>query len=510
MPSRRRARPREHAVVSCGGVARRRPIVRALKWTALGLGALSLVCAVRAATVTAPQVDPGRAPSVPEVAVDEVARALADAIAIPTVSRSTGGTPAAFEQLHGLLRARFPQVHERLERVPVGNAAVLYHWRGRDPSAPALVLAGHLDVVPVEPGTEADWTHPPFSGAIADGFVWGRGALDDKLSVITLLAAVESLLSAGHEPACDVWLAFGDDEEVGGREGAQVLASWLVEDGVKAQFVLDEGGAVIEGILPGVVAPVALVGIAEKGVASFELTLRAEGGHSSMPPTHGAIGRLAAAITRLEGEQMPGELRGAASAMIDRLTPEMGFAARLALANRWLLDPLIVRALARHPASNAIVRTTTAPTIFEAGSADNVLAANARAIVNFRVLPGDTVADVEAHIRDVVDDDEIAVRCVDRCWDPSPTSPMQGPGWDHLQSAIAWIWPEAIFSPSLVVGATDARYYTGLTDRVYRFLPIRMNDVDRRRLHGTDERVAVDDIGRAVRFYQSVVVTATR
>lgn len=497
-------------MVSCGGVARRRPLVRALKWASLGAGALSLVCAVRAATVTAPEFDPGTAPTLPTVAVDEVAQSLAQAIAIPTISRSTGGTPAAFEQLHAHLRQRFARVHERLERVPVGAHAVLYHWRGRDPSAPALVLTAHLDVVPVEPGTEADWTHAPFSGAIADGFVWGRGALDDKLSVVTLLAAIESLLAAGHEPACDVWLAFGDDEEVGGREGAQVLAAWLVEHGVKAQFVLDEGGAVIEGILPGVVAPVALVGIAEKGVASFELTLHAEGGHSSMPPTHGAIGRLGAAITRLEDAQMPGELRGAAAAMIDRLTPEMGFAARLALANRWLLDPLIVRALARHPASNAIVRTTTAPTIFEAGSADNVLAANARAIVNFRVLPGDTVADVEAHIRGVVDDDAIAVRCVDRCWDPSPTSPMQGPGWDHLHSAIAWIWPEAIVSPSLVVGATDARYYTGLTDRVYRFLPIRMNDVDRRRLHGTDERVALVDIDRAVRFYQTVVLTATR
>ena len=207
---------------------------------------------------------------------------------------------------------------------------------------------------------------------------------------------------------------------------------------------------------------------------------------------------------------MPGELRGAAAAMFDRLTPEMGFAPRLALANRWILDPLVVRGLGLHPASNAMVRTTTAPTIFAAGSADNVLAARARAVINFRILPGDTLADVEAHIRAVVDDDAIAVKCLDRCWEPSAVSPTQGPGWDHVQSAITWLWPEAIVSPSLVIAATDARHYGGLTDRVYRFAPMRLTDVDRRRLHGTDERVAVPDVAQAVRFYQTILLTATR
>lgn len=474
------------------------------------LAGLSLVCVVRAATVTAPRVEIEAAPTLPEFAAAAVVQTLAAAVARPTVSLSTGGTDEAFVALHALLGERFPLVHARLERTEIGKHAVIHRWPGRDPRAPAVVLTGHLDVVPVEPGTAEAWTQPPFAGAVVDGFVWGRGTLDDKLSVVAMLAAVESLLAAGHQPACDVWLAFGDDEEVGGRGGAQAIAAWLAERGVRAQFVLDEGSAVVEGILPGVAVPVALVGISEKGMASFELTLRAEGGHSSMPPPHGAIGRLAAAVVRLEERQMPAELRGAAAAMLDRLTPEMSFAARLALANRWLLDPLVVRGLARHPASNAIVRTTTAPTIFAAGSADNVLAAQARAVVNFRVLPGDTIADVEAHIREVVADDDIAVACLERCWDPSPTSPTQGPGWDALQAAIGWIWPDALVSPSLVVAATDARHYVGLTDRVYRFAPMRLTDVDRKRLHGTDERVAVEDVARAVRFYQALLITATR
>jgi len=491
-------------------LAGRRRILRALKWAGLALAGLSLVCVVRAATVTAPRVEPGAPPVVPEVDADAIATALGAAVAIPTVSLTTGGAADTFAALHALLRERFPRVHARLQRTGISQHSAIYHWRGREPAAPAVVLAAHLDVVPVEPGTEQDWTHPPFSGVVVDGFVWGRGTLDDKLSAISLLAAVESLLAAGHEPARDVWLAFGHDEETGGTEGARAIAAWLGERGVRAQFVLDEGSAVVEGIMPGVRAPIALIGVAEKGVASIELTLRTEGGHSSMPPPRSAIGRLAAAIVRLEAEPMPGELRGAAAAMIDRLTPEMGFVARLALANRWLLDPLIVPALSRHPASNAMVRTTTAPTIFAAGTADNVLAAQARAIVNFRVLPGDLVADVEAHVRAVIADDAIEVACVGRCWEPSPTSPAEGPGWDDIAAAIAWLWPEAVVSPSLVVAATDARHYTGLTDRVYRFAPMRVGDVDRKRLHGTDERVAVDDVARAVRFYQTILLTATR
>lgn len=488
----------------------RRTVKKILKWAGLALAVLSAVCVVRAATVSAPRVEVGAAPELPAFDADGVVRALSAAIAVPTISLPTGGTAEAFEQLHGLLRERFPGVHARLERTAIGGHAAVYRWAGRDAAAPAVILTAHLDVVPVEPGTEAQWTNPAFSGAVADGFVWGRGALDDKLSAVAMLAAVESLLASGHAPACDVWLAFGHDEEVGGREGAGAIAAWLKERGVRGQFVLDEGSAVVEGIVPGVSVPVALVGISEKGLASFELTLQVEGGHSSMPPPHGAIGRLAAAVVRLEASQMPAELRGAAAAMLERLTPEMGFGARLALANRWILDPLVVRGLTRHPASNAMVRTTTAPTIFAAGSADNVLAAQARAVVNFRVLPGDTLADVEAHIRRVVDDADIAVKCLERCWEPSPTSPVSGPGWEHVTSAIAWTWPEAVVSPSLVVAATDARHYTGLTEHVYRFAPLRLDDTDRKRLHGTDERVAVEDVGRAVRFYQALLVAATR
>lgn len=484
---------------------RRRIAVR----LSLGLAALASVCVVRAAIVSPPASDPGPAPTLPAVDPLRLAADLGAAIAIPTVSIPSGGDPAAFTALHALLRERFPRVHDTLEVTPIQEHARLLRWRGSDPAARPIILIAHLDVVPVEPGTESGWTHPPFSGAHADDHVWGRGAMDDKLGVIGILTAVESLLGDGFVPTRDVWIGFGHDEEVGGGEGAVAIAAALAERGVKAELLLDEGGAVISGTIPGIAAPIALVGIAEKGHASFELTTEGEGGHSSMPPPDGAIVRLSRAVVRLEEHPMPAELRGPAEQMIDRLTPEQTFVARLVLANRWMFDPVVRWILARHPATNAIVRTTTAPTILDAGSADNVLAAKARAVVNFRLLPGDTVESVRAHIVDVTEELGVTVQCADKCWDPTPVSRTEGAAWEAVGRAIQWTWPEAIVSPSLVVGATDARHYAAVADDSYRFLPLRMNDVDRKRLHGTDERIATDDLHDAVRFYQALLVTTT-
>jgi carboxypeptidase PM20D1 len=484
---------------------RRRLAVR----LSLGLAALASVCVVRAVVVSPPVSDPGAAPSLPAVDPARVADDLAAAVAIPTVSIPSGGEPAAFVALHALLRERFPRVHATLEVTPIHDHARLLHWRGRDPNARPIILTAHVDVVPVEPGTESGWTHPPFSGELADGHVWGRGAMDDKLGVIGILTAVESLLAEGFTPSRDVWIGFGHDEEVGGAEGAVAIAAELEQRGVSAEFLLDEGGAIVSGTIPGIAAPIAFVGIAEKGHASLELTTEGEGGHSSMPPPDGAIARLSRALVRIDEHPMPAALRGPSEQMIDRLTPEQTFVAKLVLANRWMFGPVVRWILSRHPATNAIVRTTTAPTILEAGSADNVLAAHARAVVNFRLLPGDTVASVEAHVVDVTEELGVTVRCLKKCWDPSPVSRTEGAAWDAVGRAILWTWPEAIVSPSLVVGATDARHYAAVADDIYRFLPLRMSDVDRKRLHGTDERIAIDDLHAAVRFYQALLITTT-
>ncbi len=483
---------------------KRRRIARA---SALAVAALATVCVVRAATVSAPRVDPGPPPTLPPFEIDDVTASLSAAIALPTVSLPSGGEPQSFVALHALLRTRFAGAFAAMEATPVGAHSLLLRWPGRDPSAVPIILTAHLDVVPVETATLAGWTHPPFDGVVDDGFVWGRGAMDDKLGVIGILSAVDSLVATGFVPRRDVWIGFGHDEEVGGSDGAVAIAAALADRGVHAELLLDEGGAVVSGTIPGIAAPIALVGIGEKGHASFEMVAQGEGGHSSMPPPNGAIARLSRAITALEDHPMPASLRGPSAQMIDRLAPEQTFAARLVLANQWMFAPVVRWFLGRHPATNAIVRTTTAATILEAGSADNVLAARARAVVNFRLLPGDTIADVEAHIVDLTRDLGIAVRCVDKCWDPSPVAQTEGAAWDAVGRAITWTWPEAIVSPSLVVGATDARHYAAVAENTYRFLPLRMNDADRKRLHGTDERIAIDDLAAAVRFYQALLVT---
>jgi carboxypeptidase PM20D1 len=472
----------------------------------IGAGGLAALCGTRAAMVKPPVVDPGLAPELPVIADGRVANDLAAVIAVPTVSIPSGGDPAKFGELRDLLRERFPLVHRELELELVGEHAMLFRWRAPATTWSPIILAAHLDVVPVESGTEGAWTQPPFDGVIADGFVWGRGAMDDKLGVVGVLAAVESLLAAGFVPSREIWLAFGHDEEVGGQEGAQRLAQRLAELGVQAEFLLDEGGAVVHGMLPGIERPVALVGIAEKGVATLELEVLGEGGHSSMPPRRSTIARLGRALERLESRPLTSHLRGPTRMMIDRLTPELDYGPRLVLANLWMFAPLVRTALAQRPPSDAVIRTTTAVTMFDAGVAHNVLAARARATVNFRILPGDTVESVQAHVRGVIDDPCITVQCTEDCWDPSPTSRVDSPAFLLLERAIVQVFPEAVVAPSLVVGATDARYYEDVAEDVYRFLPMPMRDVDRARLHGTDERIAIADFAAAVRFYQTVIV----
>jgi carboxypeptidase PM20D1 len=262
----------------------------------------------------------------------------------------------------------------------------------------------------------------------------------------------------------------------------------------------------VHGMLPGIARPVALVGIAEKGVATLELEVVGEGGHSSMPPRKSAIGRLGRAIERLESRPMASALRGPTAMMIERLTPELEYGPRLVLANLWLFRPIVRTVLAQRPPSDAVIRTTTAVTMFDAGVAHNVLAARARAVVNFRILPGDTVESVQAHVRGAVDDPAVTIRCTDDCWDPSPTSRIDVPAFATLERSIVQVWPDAVVSPSLVVGATDARHYEDVAEDVYRFLPMPMREEDRARLHGTDERIAVADLAAAVRFYQTLIV----
>jgi carboxypeptidase PM20D1 len=405
-----------------------------------------------------------------------------------------------FQGLQAFLAQRFPRVHRDLTREVVNDYSLLYRWEGRGAGKPIVLLA-HLDVVPVEGGTEGNWTQPPFSGAVADGYVWGRGALDDKASAMAILEAVEYLLGTGFQPARTVYLAFGHDEEVSGHRGAEVLSARLRERGIDAEFVLDEGGSILEGMVPGVAAPVASVSTGEKGYVSIELSANGKGGHSSMPPPHTAIGVVSAAVERLERDQMPATIGTVMRESFAFLGPEMPFGRRVVFANLWLFAPLVEREMARTPQTNAAIRTTTAPTMFEGGVKENILPASARAVVNFRILPGDTVEGVVQHVRHTVDDGAVEVRVLGKPDDPSLPSDPDQPAFVQLARTIRAVFPGTVVTPFLTLGATDARYYTRISPNVYRFIPTHMRAEDLARVHGTNERIAVDDYAGMIRFY---------
>jgi carboxypeptidase PM20D1 len=465
---------------------------------------LLAVLVVRTARFTSRQVrvEPVRM----ALPVDRLVERLAQAVRIRTVSHErSADTDAQTRAFHAFLAAAFPRVHAALGREVVGGGSLVYTWRGRAAASRPVLLAAHLDVVPVDPSTAGEWTHPPFAGAVAGGYVWGRGALDDKAGLMAMLEAVEMLLAEGYEPQRTFLVAVGHDEELGGGDGARQVAALLRERGVRPEFVLDEGLAIAAGIIPAIPMPVAVVGIAEKGYVTVELVVDGEGGHSSMPPPQSTIGILAAAVARLEAHPAPGRLEGATRRMFEVLGPEMPLGPRFALANLWLFGWLVERQLAATPSTNALLRTTTAVTLVEGGVKENVLPTRARAVVHFRIRPGETIAEVVAHAQATVNDPRVRFRQLEAGSEPSPASDTASAGYAGLGRSIRQVFPDVVVAPSLTIGATDARYYAPLSENTFRFRPLRLGPRDLRRIHGTDERIAVENYADLVRFYVQLI-----
>ncbi|HEX6091324.1 MAG TPA: M20 family peptidase [Gemmatimonadales bacterium] len=449
------------------------------------------------------------APAPAPVISPGAAERLGGSIRLRTVSHADPAAidASSFAALHDYLESSFPQAHAALRRESVGMHSLLYTWQGSDTTLRPVLLAAHLDVVPVEPGTESQWQEAPFGGTLADGFVWGRGAIDNKSAVLGTLEAVEMLLSEGFRPKRTIHLAFGHDEEVGGRAGAREIAALLSRRGVRLELVLDEGGVIGDGIMPGIGGPLALVGIAEKGFVSAELSAEAPGGHSSLPPRQSAIGIVSAAVARLEAHPLPARVEGATAQLFRALSPQLPFVQRAVFRNLWLTEPLVVRKLEASPTTNAMVRTTTAVTVFEGGTKENILPTHARAVVNFRILPGDSVEGVLQHVRRVIGDQRVAVRrAATFTAEPSAVSSTASEGYRLLARSIREVDPAITVAPYLVVVATDARYYADLSDDVYRFLPVRLGPDDLPRVHGIDERLGVEDYERAIRFYRQFML----
>lgn len=479
-----------------------RKIVAAL---AVLLLALVIVVTVRTVRFAPVSREARRARTLPPENDSLLAEHLAGALRFPTISmQDSGPALAPMRALHAYLARTYPRTSAALAHEVVGPASLLFTWTGTDTTLDPVVMMAHMDVVPVEAGTERGWTHPPFSGDIADGFVWGRGSLDDKVGVLSTLEAVEALVTEGHRPRRTMYLAFGDDEEVEGH-GAAAIVALLKARGAHPLVAIDEGSAIVRGIIPNVARPAALIGIAEKGHVSVRLTVSAAGGHSSMPPAQTAVGVLAQAIDRLEKHPLPARLDGAVAGMLTELGREMPLSSRIAMANLWLTRPLLIRMMSRSAATSASLRTTTAPTMIQGSPKENVLPIRAQAIVNFRIIPGETPETVLEHVRKVVDDTAVAIALAEPPAPPSPVSSTTSAAYEVLARDIAVLEPSAIVAPSLVIGATDSRQYAGYARDVYRFLPIRIGPADLDRVHGTNERIGVHDYARGVAFMTLLV-----
>ena len=410
-----------------------------------------------------------------------------------------------FRNMHSWLEEAFPLVHQKLEKEVINEFSLLFKWGGEKSKKKPIMLTCHLDVVPVEPGTEDDWEYPPFDGKVTDEHIYGRGTMDVQSGVMAILEAVEHLLERGFEPDRTIYLGFGHDEEIDGEFGASEISRILESRGVELEYLLDEGLPVVDELIEGIKSPVALVAVAEKGFLSVELTVESEGGHSSVPQGKTAIAILSEAISRLENNPMPAKFDGLIKSTLTSLCAVVPYSLRLFVANLWLFKGAIKRVLSNIPTTNATLRTTTATTIFESGMKDNLIPTVAKSVVNFRIHPNDSVDSVLKHVKRTIENDKVQIRALNGYIDPSSVSDMKSDSFRQLRISIRQIFPNVCVSPTLMTGATDARHYTNLTSNIYRFSPLRAAHDDIDRVHGTNERISIENYGEMIQFYAQVI-----
>ena len=433
---------------------------------------------------------------------------LSKALTFPTIShRRAMMDLEAFDGFLRFLGENFPQIFAKLQVDTVSDYTLVFTWRGTQANLDPILLMGHYDVVPVESATLDRWEAPPFSGMIKDGYVYGRGAIDNKTPCIAILEAMENLLAYGFEPKRTLIFSLGHDEEIGGDDGAVEVVKFLNKRNIRPALVLDEGGTLGQGIVPGVDQPTALIGTAEKGYLSLELLVRGKGGHSSMPENDNTLTILVRAMQRLNNNQMNYEISEPVRGFIQCMGPHMRFTAKLAFANTWLFKPLIFKTFSTSAQGAAMLRTTQVPTIVAGGVKDNVIPNVSRAVYNYRLLPGHTDSMLISRAKQIIADTNVMVRTLeDAPYTPgSKVSPHDNDVFRALASVVKTAFPQAIISPYLVLGATDARHFTHLCSHVYRFSPILLRPDDLPRIHGINERVSVSDFREAIRFYAQVI-----
>ncbi|MGA9795082.1 MAG: M20 family peptidase [Rhizomicrobium sp.] len=438
-----------------------------------------------------------------------IARHLAEAVRFQTISYGGGAhadeKDAALDAMRAWMEKTYPDFHKVATR-EVFDHSLLFTWKGKNPDLAPVLLMAHMDVAPVVPGTEKHWAHAPFSGDIADGYVWGRGSIDDKAMLILMLEAAERLARQGFTPARTIMFAFGQDEENGGGKGSAVMAQILAKRGVHFAWVLDEGGAIVDEPFPGIEQPVAFVAVAEKGDLSLRLTAHGTGGHSSRPTGDMAIVRLARAVTRVVDDPFRSGLDPLERAKLSVLAGIAPFPTRMFLSNLWLMSPIVEHYMRAIPDSAARLHTTIAPTMLTGGVKDNVLPPQASAVINFRLHPRDTIAGVIAHVRAAIHDPKVDVTPLTETQDQaSKVSDLHSPAGEFVAAEIRKSFGNLTVAPDMFTGATDSRHYLPISDQVFRFDPFHFGIDDLARVHGTNERLAVGELGHGTAFFMRLM-----
>lgn len=436
---------------------------------------------------------------------DSVVNHLISAIQIPTIYNTDSALVIErnFREFHTLLRNIFPTVFTQLQVELFTSGSILVKWPGTSPTLKPIMFMAHQDVVPVD-DQESKWLYPPFSGYVDSNYIYGRGTLDDKSSLVGLLEATEFLLLNNYKPNRTIYFGFGCDEEVGGN-GAKEMADQLSKKNIHFEYILDEGGSIGIDLINLVTKPIAFVGVAEKGYLSLELNVECESGHSSMPPNNTAIGILSKAISNIEKHPFPTYYNGATKMLFNSISPYMSLSKRFVFNNAWLFSSVIKRKLKVNNSTNALIRTTSAATIFKSGEKENLLPNHASATINFRIIPGESVNMVMEKIKHVVNDGKIKVSAKGNYYNATAVSNQNSFGYEAIVKSCSEIFPEAVVAPFLVIGTTDSRHFSELSDNIFRFVPCVINNSDLSRMHGINERIGIENYKQLIRFYLRMI-----
>jgi carboxypeptidase PM20D1 len=451
-------------------------------------------------------------PPPPRIAVDAriVARHLGEAVRFQTISYSGDAHEAekfaALDAMRAWMEKTYPAFHKAATR-EIMDHTLIYTWKGKNPKEAPVLLMAHMDVVPVVPGTEKDWAHAPFSGDVDGSYVWGRGAIDDKGCLITLLEAANALAAKGFQPARTIMFAFGQDEEVGGSKGNKLAAEALARRGIHFAWVLDEGGVIANEPFPGVETPMAFVSVAEKGYLSLKIVAHGTGGHSSRPTNDMAIARLSQAVLNVVDHPFSSGLDSVQREKMAVIAPYAPFVTRLLLGNLWITGPIVQHYMEESPDSAARLHTTIAPTLIAGGVKDNVLPPVASVTFNFRLHPRDTIAGVIEHVKKSIGDPRVQVIALTETQaEASKVSDLHSPAGEYLVQQIEDSFGHIPVAPDTTTGATDSRHYLPIADQVFRLDPFHFDVDDLARVHGTNERLSIGDLAPAVRFYERLML----